>query len=171
MQTHGVLLQYLELLTTPLVVPSQDYAQKVLPSLAELGEKFGICAPICMQIIRPMLNGLLLVSAEFGMVLLRNYADVIVIVQKAALAMQEKERVANEEAEKRLKAALTAKREPSSTTSRVSSPSVGTTHVSKDISGDQKPVAIEPTSTEDGTMDTDPASVRLSQSIHYCDVH
>lgn len=43
--------------------------------------------------------------------------------QSAALAMQEKERVASEEAEKRLKAALTAKREPNVTTSRVASPS------------------------------------------------
>jgi len=60
-----VLLQYLELLTTPAVVSSQDYAQKVLPPLAELGETYGICAPICMQIIRPMLNGLLLVSPLF----------------------------------------------------------------------------------------------------------
>lgn len=39
--------------------------------------------------------------------------------------MEEKERVASEEAEKRLKAALTAKREPSTTTSRVASPNQG----------------------------------------------
>lgn len=39
--------------------------------------------------------------------------------------MQEQERVANEEAEKRLKAALTAKREPSTTASRVASPALG----------------------------------------------
>lgn len=36
------------------------------------------------------------------------------------------ERLANEEAEKRLKAALTAKREPSASASRVASPAVGT---------------------------------------------
>jgi THO complex subunit 2 len=58
-----VLLQYLELLTTPAVVSSVDYSEKVLPPLAELGEKYGICAPVCMQIIRPMLNGMLLVGA------------------------------------------------------------------------------------------------------------
>ncbi|KAF7978302.1 hypothetical protein HWV62_899 [Athelia sp. TMB] len=102
--THGVLLQYLELLTTPAVVSSADYSQKVLPSLAELGEKYGICAPICMQIVRPMLNGLLL---------------------KAALAMQEQEKLANEEEEKRLKAALTAKREAVAVIARVPSPAVG----------------------------------------------
>jgi THO complex subunit 2 len=39
-----------------------DYTNKILPSLAELGEKYGISAPICMQIIRPMLQGALLVS-------------------------------------------------------------------------------------------------------------
>jgi hypothetical protein len=37
------LLQYLELLTSPAVIQSQDYAQKVVPTLAELGEKYGIC--------------------------------------------------------------------------------------------------------------------------------
>jgi THO complex subunit 2 len=40
----------------------------------------------------------------------------------AALAMQEQERIAGEEAERRLKAALTAKREPSASASRVASP-------------------------------------------------
>ena len=38
------------------------------------------------------------------------------------MALQEKERIASEEAEKRLKAALTAKREPNTTASRVASP-------------------------------------------------
>ena len=61
-QTHGVLLQYLDLLTTPTVVSPRDYAAKVLPSLADLGETYGISAPICMQIIRPMLQGTLLVG-------------------------------------------------------------------------------------------------------------
>lgn len=37
--------------------------------------------------------------------------------------MQEKERVANEEAEKRLKARLSAKRDPSASASRMESPS------------------------------------------------
>lgn len=40
--------------------------------------------------------------------------------------MQEKERVASEEAEKRLKAALTAKREPNAAVSRIASPNPGT---------------------------------------------
>ncbi|RDX55708.1 hypothetical protein OH76DRAFT_1461168 [Lentinus brumalis] len=102
--THGVLLQYLELLNTPAVISPEDYANKVVPPLAELHEKYGICAPICMRIYRPILNGALL---------------------SAALAMQEKERVASEEAEKRLKAALTAKREPNVSASRVASPNPG----------------------------------------------
>ena len=104
LQTHGVLLQYLELLTSPAVIQSQDYALKVVPSLAELGEKYGICPSICMQIIRPILHSHLLA---------------------AALAAEEQERVANEEAEKRLKAALAAKRDPSIANSRIASPAVG----------------------------------------------
>jgi THO complex subunit 2 len=43
------------------------------------------------------------------------------------LANNEKERLASEEAEKRLKAALTAKRDPATTTSRIGSPAVGDT--------------------------------------------
>ena len=42
------------------------------------------------------------------------------------LALQEKERVASEEAERRLKAALTAKREPFTSVSRVASPNPST---------------------------------------------
>jgi THO complex subunit 2 len=63
-QTHGVLLQYLELLTSPAIIPPEDYATKILPSLADLGELYGISAPICMQIIRPMLNSILLVNVR-----------------------------------------------------------------------------------------------------------
>ena len=109
-QTHGVLLQYLELLTSPAVIQSQDYAQKVVPTLAELGEKYGICPPICMQIVRPILHSSLLA---------------------AAVAAEEQERVANEEAEKRLKAALAAKRDPSIAHSRIASPVVGDTSSSE----------------------------------------
>ena len=60
-QTHGVLLQYLELLTSPTVISPQDYANKILPSIAELGIVYGICPPICMQAIRPVLHASLLV--------------------------------------------------------------------------------------------------------------
>lgn len=60
-QTHGVLLQYLELLTSPTVISPQDYADKILPSIAELGLVYGICPPICMQVIRPVLHASLLV--------------------------------------------------------------------------------------------------------------
>ncbi|KAH9077515.1 transcription factor/nuclear export subunit protein 2-domain-containing protein [Lactarius deliciosus] len=108
--THGVLLQYLELLTSPAVIQPQDYAQKVVPTLAELGEKYGICPSICMQIIRPILHSSLLA---------------------AALAAEEQERVASEEAEKRLKAALAAKRDPSIANSRIASPAVGEVSLSE----------------------------------------
>ena len=60
-KTHGVLLQYLELLTSPVVISPQDYAKKVIPKLSELGETYGIGAPICMQIMRPILHSVLLV--------------------------------------------------------------------------------------------------------------
>jgi len=50
------------------------------------------------------------------------------IPQNAALAKAEQERAASEEEERRLKAKLTAKREPSANPSRVASPAVsGTT--------------------------------------------
>jgi len=75
-------------------------------------------------------------------------------VQKAALVLQDQERVANEEEEKRLKAALKAKREPSTTTSRVSSPSIGATSATKDTPVDQKSV-LEISSAEDVSMETD----------------
>jgi THO complex subunit 2 len=75
------------------------------------------------------------------------------------LAYQEQERVANEEEEKRLKAALKAKREPSAATSRVSSPSIGVTSLPKDVPVDHKPSGLE-NSTEDVSMETETASVR-----------
>ncbi|KAG6850048.1 hypothetical protein H0H93_001864, partial [Arthromyces matolae] len=125
--THGVLLQYLELLTS--VIPLADYADKVLPSLGDLGVVYGICAPICLQIIRPVLQASLL---------------------KSALVMQEQERKANEDAEKRLKAALTAKREP--VTSRVASPSPSSnleSHAEVKTTPDDHPVQ------EDVSMDAE----------------
>ncbi|KAJ7591413.1 transcription factor/nuclear export subunit protein 2-domain-containing protein [Mycena floridula] len=108
--THGVLLQYLELLNSPSVITPEEYASKVVPSIAELGQKYGIPAPICMQIIRPMLHSQILAAA-------------LEMAKQEALAKKEEE-ARLKEAEKRLKAALTAKREPAA--SRVASPSVGT---------------------------------------------
>lgn len=61
LQTHGVLLQYLELLASPDVISAEDYNNKNLPSLADIGELYGVSAPTCMQIIRPKLNETLLV--------------------------------------------------------------------------------------------------------------
>lgn len=49
----------------------------------------------------------------------------LIRVQAAALSMEEKDKIANEEAERRLKATLAAKREPSMVTSRVASPNQG----------------------------------------------
>ncbi|KAF9647035.1 hypothetical protein BDM02DRAFT_2819645 [Thelephora ganbajun] len=127
--THGVLLQYLELLTSPDVISAEDYNNKILPSLADLGELYGISAPICMQIIRPKLNEVLL---------------------NAALAKAEQERAASEEEERRLKAKLTAKREPSVNPSRVASPVVSGTITEQPIK-DLTPTAEEP---QDAVMDS-----------------
>ena len=87
------------------------------------------------------------------------------LVQKAALALQEQERVANEEEEKRLKAALKAKREPSAATSRVSSPGIGATGGTKDAAVEQKPPVLDASSTEYATMETDPPAVRFRSVV------
>lgn len=71
LQTHGVLLQYLDFLTSPTAIPPEDYAEKVLPPLRDLHELYGISAPICMQIIRPTLHLALLVGA-FSIVSVSN---------------------------------------------------------------------------------------------------
>ncbi|KAH8106136.1 transcription factor/nuclear export subunit protein 2-domain-containing protein [Cristinia sonorae] len=102
--THGVLLQYLELLTSPSVILPEDYAHKIIPSLTELHDLYGISAPICMQIIRPIMHGILL---------------------NAALKMAQEQHEAAEAAEKRLKAELAAKRTPAAGTSRTASPNAG----------------------------------------------
>jgi THO complex subunit 2 len=64
--------------------------------------------------------------------------------------MLEQERIANEEAEKRLKAALTAKRGPDTTTSRTASPAVG---ISGSPDAEVKPVT---TNEPEISMDVDP---------------
>lgn len=76
--------------------------------------------------------------------------------------MQEQERVANEKAEKDLKAALKAKREPTTSTSRVASPTVGATTIT-DISAEPKVLATENTSTDDINMETDTEAVRSNE--------
>lgn len=73
--------------------------------------------------------------------------------------MQEKERVANEEAEKRLKARLSAKRDPSASASRMESPSGANTP--RDNS-EQKPSLVE---GEDNAMD-----VELEITTHAAEV-
>ncbi|KIY45922.1 hypothetical protein FISHEDRAFT_76157 [Fistulina hepatica ATCC 64428] len=93
--THGVLLQYLELLTSLSIVSPEDYATKAIPSLGDLGELYGICPPICMQIYRPVLQTVLI---------------------RYALEVSKKLKGATLEKEKQLKAALTAKSKAASTT-------------------------------------------------------
>ena len=70
-QTHGVLLQYLDLLTSPETIEDDDPKKskedkvlpllKILPPLAEMGGIYGVSPPICMQIWRPKLSDALLV--------------------------------------------------------------------------------------------------------------
>lgn len=71
--------------------------------------------------------------------------------QAAAVAMKERERLEAVEAEKRLKATLTAKREPSSMASRVASPSIGSssaeTNDAKHVEANGEDVAMEGPST------------------------
>jgi len=75
--------------------------------------------------------------------------------------MQEQERLANEEAEKRLKAALTAKREPTTAASRMASPSIGNSS-NADIQADSKPAIQESSAIEDASMEAEPTSVAVS---------
>ena len=56
-----MLLQYIEFLTSPSIIAPDDYAKKILPSLSDLNQLYGIAPPICMLIIRPVLNLSLLV--------------------------------------------------------------------------------------------------------------
>ena len=73
--------------------------------------------------------------------------------------MKEQERAANEEAEKRLKAALLTKREPGAAASRLASPSVGASANPEgvpELSG--KPSSDEQPISEDISMEVDAAS-------------
>ncbi|KAI5124799.1 hypothetical protein M0805_005432 [Coniferiporia weirii] len=93
--THGVLFQYLDLLTTPAAVSMDDYT-KTIPVLSELVNVYGVSLPVAMQIFRPMLN------------------DAIAKHANIWCKAKETEKIERAEAvEKRLKAALAAKREPS----------------------------------------------------------
>ena len=70
--------------------------------------------------------------------------------------MAEQERIANEEAEKRLKAALTAKREPASA-SRIASPRLGTPTLAE-APVEAKPPLEETNTQEDVSMEAEPNS-------------
>lgn len=54
-------MQYLEVTTTPSIVSLKDYEEKVVPKLTDLHEVYGIAAPICMLIIRPIVQAAILV--------------------------------------------------------------------------------------------------------------
>lgn len=79
--------------------------------------------------------------------------------------MNEKERIASEEAEKRLKAALTAKREPAASTSRVGSPAIGDSAPQSESAREGK----APTQGEDvameGTETSIPAQPEVGPSV------
>lgn len=77
--------------------------------------------------------------------------------------MQEKERVASEEAEKRLKAALTAKREPNINGSRVASPGAGDTMTSGEPTTDVR-AALTETQTTDASMEALPEGQNTGNS-------
>ena len=71
------------------------------------------------------------------------------IPQNAALAKAEQERAASEEEERRLKAKLTAKREPSANPSRVASPAIAGSTAEQPV----KDVAGTAEESQDVTMD------------------
>ena len=73
--------------------------------------------------------------------------------------MQEKEQIASQEAEKRLKAALAAKRDPSTANSRIASPSIGESGMVVEMPSEPKP---ETKSSEDVVMDNGNGSTSTS---------
>lgn len=75
--------------------------------------------------------------------------------------MQEKERIASEEAEKRLKAALTAKREPNNA-SGVASPSLGETPTAGEASQEARTNGNEPSN---GDMNVDVSAENGSATV------
>ena len=61
--THGVLFQYLDLLSSPTAISSDDY-RNIMPSITELVSSYGMSPAIAMQILRPMLNEAIAVSTQ-----------------------------------------------------------------------------------------------------------
>ena len=76
--------------------------------------------------------------------------------------MQEQERAANEEVEKRLKAALLTKREPGTAASRIASPAIGTP--TSEILADAKQPPDESSGTDEVLMEVDATSAPNIQS-------
>lgn len=84
------------------------------------------------------------------------------------MAAQEQERVASEEAEKRLKAALAAKRDPTASSSRIASPMVGDTSTASITEGNGETKSTVSESKSSGDVDmSPPVEVRLGS----CDLY
>lgn len=95
------------------------------------------------------------------------YVSADFFVQKQALAAHDQERKEAEEAEKRLKAALTAKREPSSNNSRIASPALGAPSSASETSG-KKASVTEPTTLEGVGSNVDVAKEETSRMPEVC---
>ena len=104
-------MQYLDLLTTKSVVSLEEY-KGIIPSLTDLVLLYGISAGISLHLTRPLLSGIVEVKFQEPN---RCYL-ILKISQKYALdwaAKRATEKAESAEAaEKRLKAALAAKRDP-----------------------------------------------------------
>jgi len=95
------------------------------------------------------------------------YVSADFFVQKQALAAHDQERKEAEEAEKRLKAALTAKREPSSNNSRIASPALGAPSSASETPG-KKASVTEPTTLEGVGSNVDVAKEETSRMPEVC---
>ncbi len=90
--------------------------------------------------------------------------------------MQEKERVASEEAEKRLKAALTAKREPNVSVSRIASPNPGTENAPNGDAATEPKSVVSESSSADVVMESaeekgaTPSEVRCICTLRFVSV-
>ncbi|TFY82830.1 hypothetical protein EWM64_g1183 [Hericium alpestre] len=134
------------LLTTPSVIRAQDYALKIVPFLAELGEVYGICASIVMQIMRPILQASLLVrlSVSFNQeTYFTSRTEIRPRPERAGAHCRRRSRKATE-------GALAAKRDPSAANSRIASPG-STEPPASDPNGDAKPATQDPKPSEDAS--------------------
>lgn len=130
--THGVLFQYLDLLSSSAAIPLEDY-RAMLPPITELVTSYGMTPAIAMQVLRPMLNEAIAVS-EWSFAYPYNSNT---HMQKRAVAWDNENK---EQAEKRLRAALAAKKDPTS-----AAPAMEVDDVEQ----------VKPSSSVEGKMDVD----------------